>query len=256
VIYQEKLPPTKAFAKPDGTTSYYETYLTGTGGVAFPETFHNFDVVNALCGPVYSEPCNRVSSGSPNETVFVEVYPKLFENTGIATPSFANHKDSSGQPVQDCAVVAANGGDPETTVCDDSFTKDGVTLIKPHGRDGDSYFRLNTSLDLAQHPADYRSKLVLTFAYDTISNPPTCDPGVNRILSSQEFDRLRAIAAVHELMHGLTAPHSSRCTSIMFSAPFDGQDRTVLDIFRMENNTPVPLTVSEEDKGGLKLWVP
>jgi hypothetical protein len=41
---------------------------------------------------------------------------------------------------------------------------------------------------------------------------------------------------------------------MMFSAPFDGENRTVLDIFQIDNNIPVPVTIDEQDKGGLKLW--
>jgi hypothetical protein len=100
VIYQKDLPPTKRFERAT-EIRYYENYLTGVGGFAFPETFHNFDVTNWMCDEEFPEPCNRVSYGSPNETVFVEVYPKLFENSGIATLDFANHVvgcDSSELP--------------------------------------------------------------------------------------------------------------------------------------------------------------
>jgi hypothetical protein len=255
VIYQKDLPPTKVFPQADGTFRYYEIYYTGIAGVAFPETFKNFDVENAWCGD-FPQPCNKVSYGSPNETVFVEVYPKLFENIGIKTSSFPNHTDKDGLPVQDCADVIAANGDPEITPCDDVISIFGRTLIAPRGRDGNAFRRLNTVLDLATHPTDFRSTSVLTFQYlDGFPNP--CFAGSSYVLEKPEFERLPAIAAVHELMHGLTAPHSTSCTSVMFSAKFNNDDHTVLDIFRVDsNNAPIPLRIGDEDKGGLKLWVP
>ncbi|MGK2859707.1 MAG: hypothetical protein ACSLFQ_21125 [Thermoanaerobaculia bacterium] len=235
VIYQRDVPPTKMRQDSSGETFYYETWMTGSGGIAFPETYTNFDVLNAAE--------NVFSVGSPNETAFVEVYPQFMVNSGIATPDFANHYNEAGQLVSDCGPES----DPEKCDRFNELTSGSQVsrIIIPAKREN-FYYKLNSALDLARNPDDRYSKRNITFS----SVNGECYSGFHKILEPYEFAFLPSIAAVHEVMHGLSAPHSARCESLMLSRVLDGQETTVLDV------TPLTCTIDTEDKGGLKTWTP
>ena len=231
IIYQKDVPPTKLLNSGGTGPRQSEAWMTGDAGVAFPDSFVNFSIIN--------DAGNAYSVGSPNETAFLELYPQFFANSGIATDDFSNHFNKKGNTVVDCDL--APGPD-----CDYFMTfPTGEKLLAPMKREN-FYVELQSVLDPSRHPADFYSKANRRFTI----NDDVCDLGSSVRLSVPELAALGPVAVVHETMHGLAAPHTSRCDSLMFSASVFGTQASVLDLY------PYLTAPTSLDNGALHLWRP